>query len=127
VSRVHGKVRGAGVFSVFAGALILRTLLGARGKALWILPPAVRSSLGDREAAFNHDLGQRAASSGDILVLVGPRRTGPIREGGLAAGMDASRIEVVGSIAAAHSFLQNIAAPGDTILFENDLPDNYDE
>ncbi len=36
---------------VFGGALMLRTLLGARGPALWVLPAALRDRLGDQEAA----------------------------------------------------------------------------
>jgi UDP-N-acetylmuramoyl-tripeptide--D-alanyl-D-alanine ligase len=95
------------------------------GKRILVTPGFVE--LGDREAAFNRSLGELAASSCDILVLVGPRHTHPIHEGAVAAGMDASRIQVVGSVALAREFLQGIAGPGDTILFENDLPDNYDE
>jgi UDP-N-acetylmuramoyl-tripeptide--D-alanyl-D-alanine ligase len=83
--------------------------------------------LGDREEDFNRDLGRLAVSSCDILVLVGARHTAPIREGALSAGMDAESIEVFDSIGDARGFLQEIARPGDTILFENDLPDNYDE
>ena len=36
---------------VFTGALMLRTLLGARGTVLWVLPAAVRDQLGEQEAA----------------------------------------------------------------------------
>lgn len=36
---------------VFAGAIMLQALLGGRERALWLLPPAVRSVLGDREAS----------------------------------------------------------------------------
>lgn len=35
---------------VFAGALMLRALLGARGRTLWILPSAVRAQLREQEA-----------------------------------------------------------------------------
>ncbi len=36
---------------VFAGALMLRSLLGGAGRGLWFLPPAARSALGDPEAS----------------------------------------------------------------------------
>ena len=95
------------------------------GRRILVTPGFVE--LGDREVEFNRDLGRLARSACDILVLVGARHTAPIREGALDAGMDESRIEVVGSISAARSFLADVAQTGDTILFENDLPDNYDE
>ena len=104
----------------------LRVLAGmGDGRRILVTPGFVE--LGAQEEAFNRDLGRLAHAACDILVLVGPRRTAPIREGALAAGMDAARIEVVRSIADARGFLADIARRGDTILFENDLPDNYDE
>jgi UDP-N-acetylmuramoyl-tripeptide--D-alanyl-D-alanine ligase len=95
------------------------------GRRILVTPGFVE--LGDREAEFNHELGTLARSACDILVLVGARHTAPIREGAVDAGMDESQIEVVGSVSAARGFLAGVARPGDTILFENDLPDNYDE
>jgi UDP-N-acetylmuramoyl-tripeptide--D-alanyl-D-alanine ligase len=104
----------------------LRVLSGMRdGKRILVTPGFVE--LGAQEEAFNRDLGRLATAACDILVLVGPRRTAPIREGALGAGMSADRIEVVRSIADARAYLAHIARPGDTILFENDLPDNYGE
>jgi UDP-N-acetylmuramoyl-tripeptide--D-alanyl-D-alanine ligase len=95
------------------------------GKRILVTPGFVE--LGDREAELNRGLGELAASSCDILVLVGPRHTQPIHDGAVAAGMDTARIHVVGSVALAREALAGMAGPGDTILFENDLPDNYDE
>lgn len=95
------------------------------GKRILVTPGFVE--LGSKEEAFNRQLGELARSACDLLVLVGPRRTTPIREGALAAGMEPSRIEVVRDIAGARAYLASVAAPGDTILFENDLPDNYNE
>jgi UDP-N-acetylmuramoyl-tripeptide--D-alanyl-D-alanine ligase len=104
----------------------LRVLSQMNGGRRFLVTPGF-VELGEREDALNRDLGSLAASSCDILVLVGPRRTQPIREGAVAAGMDAAQIEVVQSVADAHTFLGRMTVAGDTILFENDLPDNYDE
>jgi len=104
----------------------LRVLQQMNGGRRFLVTPGF-VELGDRESELNRDLGSLAASSCDILVLVGPRRTLPIREGALSAGMDAARIEVVQNVAEAHKYLGRTTVSGDTILFENDLPDNYDE
>lgn len=104
----------------------LRVLSQMRGgKRILVTPGFVE--LGDKEAAFNRSLGEMAPTACDLLVLVGPRRTAPIREGALTAGMADSQIRVVSSISAAREYLATVAQPGDTILFENDLPDNYNE
>ena len=95
------------------------------GRRILVTPGFVE--LGDQEVTLNRSLGEQANAACDILVLVGPRRTAPIREGALSSGMDGDRIHVVSSIIAAREFLASIAKPGDTVLFENDLPDNYDE
>ena len=36
-------------------------------------------------------------------------------------------IRIAGSLQEAAEMLKTLTAPGDTILFENDLPDNYSE
>jgi UDP-N-acetylmuramoyl-tripeptide--D-alanyl-D-alanine ligase len=95
------------------------------GRRILVTPGFVE--LGDREREFNWELGRLARGACDILVLVGARHTAPIHDGALDAGMDPSAITVVDSVGAARRFLTEISRPGDTILFENDLPDNYDE
>ena len=42
-------------------------------------------------------------------------------------GFPEKSIVVVSSLAEAAERLKSLAGPGDTILFENDLPDHYDE
>ncbi len=48
-----------------------------------------------------------------------------MREGALAAGMAADRIVGVASLPEAQAWLREHVRPGDAVLFENDLPDNY--
>ena len=95
------------------------------GRRILVTPGFVE--LGDREREFNRELGRLAQGTCDMLVLVGARHTSPIRDGAVDAGMDPAAITVVDSVGAARGFLSEISRPGDTILFENDLPDNYDE
>ena len=63
----------------------------------------------------------------DIAILVGPKHTAPIREGLLAGGFDEKQIHTVQSLTEATALLGQMAEGGDTVLFENDLPDNYVE
>ena len=83
--------------------------------------------LGPEEAAFNRAFGEQMAQSADIAILVGPRHTAPIREGLLSKGFPAENIRTVASLQEAAQVMRGIARPGDTVMFENDLPDNYSE
>ena len=83
--------------------------------------------LGENEAAFNRAFGEQMAGCADIAVLVGPRHTAPIREGLLSAGFPEEQVYTVGSLTEAADLLRTLERSGDTVLFENDLPDNYSE
>ena len=59
--------------------------------------------------------------------MVGPRHTRPIYDGLLEAGFDSQHIFVSGSLAEASQEMGKMLRAGDVVLFENDLPDNYNE
>lgn len=83
--------------------------------------------LGDMEEELNREFGRQAATVCDHVILVGPRRTEPIREGLEQGGLPVARIEVVQDIGAATQVLAALTRAGDVVLFENDLPDTYAE
>ena len=95
------------------------------GRRIIVTPGMVE--LGEEEAAFNRRFGEKMASCVDDAVLVGPRHTAPIREGLLSAGFQESAIHTVSALAEVPELLKRLAKAGDTVLFENDLPDNYSE
>ena len=95
------------------------------GRRLIVTPGIVEG--GTDEAAINHNLGRQMAGSCDVIILVGPKRTVPIADGALEAGFDESQLHVVQNLEAATALLSQIGRPGDVVLFENDLPDNYSE
>ena len=109
------------------GARAALEVLGqfADGRKVLVTPGLVE--LGEREADENRALGAAAATVCDTVILVGPRRTAPIREGLLAAGFPEGRIVTVRGIGEVPAQLQRLVAAGDVVLFENDLPDNYSE
>ena len=103
----------------------MKVLRDFSGRRIVVTPGMVE--LGNQEAALNRQLGQAMAESCDVAVLVGLRRSQPLREGLLEKGFPEEQIHVVSSLEAAQKWLRENAGKGDTVLFENDLPDNYTE
>ncbi|BBM70809.1 UDP-N-acetylmuramoyl-tripeptide--D-alanyl-D-alanine ligase [Rhodothermus marinus] len=95
------------------------------GRRIVVTPGMVE--LGAREAEENRALGRFMAQHVDLAVLIGPRRTLPIQEGLREAGFPDDRIRVFRSLFEAQDFLKTYLQPGDVVLYENDLPDQYDE
>lgn len=83
--------------------------------------------LGEEEAALNRAFGEEMAGCVDVAVLVGRRHTQPIAEGLRAAAFSEENLYVVASLDEAAALLRQMGRSGDTVLFENDLPDNYSE
>jgi UDP-N-acetylmuramoyl-tripeptide--D-alanyl-D-alanine ligase len=81
--------------------------------------------LGERQEEENRRFGERAAAVCDLVVLVGPEQTAPIRAGLEAAGFAAGSLHVVADAGEAQELLARTTRRGDVVLFENDLPDLY--
>ncbi len=107
-----------------AAALDVLAAVPGRRKVL-VTPGMVE--LGERHAVEHKTLGRRAAAVCDTVVLVGPARTAPILAGLRAAAFPPEHVVVVASLAEATARLATLLGPGDVVLFENDLPDTYDE
>ncbi len=102
----------------------LRVLgLHEQGRRILITPGMVE--LGPVQDEENRRLGELAARYATDIVLVGAAQTRPIYEGILAAEFDPAHLHVFETHAEAVAWLQAEAAPGDTVLFLNDLPDTY--
>ena len=95
----------------------------SQGSRIMITPGMVE--LGPIEAEENRRLGQAAATVCDYVVLVGPEQTRPIREGLAERGFPADRILTARHADEVAEQLAGIVRPGDTLLFENRLPDTY--
>ncbi len=94
------------------------------GKRIVITPGMIE--LGDRQNDLNMELGRTIAHCADIAIIVGEYN----REA-LAGGIRAEGILPEGNIMEAATFthaqqmLSSVVAPGDTVLYENDLPDTF--
>ncbi len=83
--------------------------------------------LGEEESALNKAFGIQIASAADDAILVGPERTLPIKEGLLEAGFKENQIHTVTTLFEAQEWVAQHCKPGDTVLYENDLPDQFTE
>jgi len=103
----------------------LDVLASFEGRHVIVTPGMVEQ--GEREEEINRQFGAQMAGKCDEVILVGRRRTQPIVEGLRAAGIAAEHVHITGSLEEAAGVLGKIGRPGDVVLFENDLPDNYNE
>ena len=95
------------------------------GKKVLVTPGMVE--LGEKEYEENKRLGEHAADVCDLVILVGPKRTTPILEGLKAAKYPNQQIIVALNLEEVKQHLATQVQAGDVVLFENDLPDNYNE
>jgi UDP-N-acetylmuramoyl-tripeptide--D-alanyl-D-alanine ligase len=100
----------------------LETLLvaGAGGKTAVITPGMVE--LGRAQAEENRAFAEAASARVDHFVIVGRTNRSALREG--SANGRAS-VTVLGSRDEAVEWARENLAPGDAVLYENDLPDHY--
>ena len=83
--------------------------------------------LGENEAEYNREFGREMARCVDVAILVGKNRTLPMVEGLREAGFPEENIHRVDSLDASTRLLHSMVRPTDTVLYENDLPDHYQE
>ncbi len=93
------------------------------GRRILITPGMVE--LGDSENKYNQEFGAHAAKICDYIILVGLGQTKAIYEGLMREGFHADKVRLVKDLDEANQHLQDFIRPGDTVLFENDLPDLY--
>jgi len=95
------------------------------GRRIVITPGMVE--LGPQQDALNETFGRQMADSADIAILIGKRRAEPIIRGLEKGGFDPSNLHVVSTLDESTALLATLARPGDAVLYENDLPENYAE
>lgn len=95
------------------------------GKKVLVTPGMIE--LGEKEYEENRRLGEAAADVCDLVILVGPIQTKPIHDGLKAAEYPSQQIIVALNLEEVKQHLATHVQAGDVVLFENDLPDNYNE
>ena len=93
------------------------------GRKIVLTPGLVE--LGKSEDLENFEFGKLLASHTDKVIVIGKHNATMIINGLIEGGMDREDIIFAGSLAKGNDELNKIMQEGDVILFENDLPDNY--
>lgn len=101
----------------------LEVLSEFEGKKIVITPGLVE--LGKDEFNSNFGFGKDMAKVADFVIIDGVVNYESISSGLEFGGFDTSKILRAGSLTQAVEVLNTISSPGDVVLFENDLPDNY--
>lgn len=95
------------------------------GRKIIITPGMVE--LGADEAHYNRAFGGQIAESADIAIIVGKNRVLPILEGIREQGFPEENLYQVDSLNDSTALLNKIVHKDDIVLYENDLPDHYQE
>lgn len=96
------------------------------GQRIIITPGMVE--LGEIEEEENRKFGKAIGRENlDLIVLVGEERSRPILEGIKEEDSTAMNVRVVSTLFEANELVRKHAGAGDVVLYENDLPDVYNE
>ena len=94
-----------------------------QGKRIVVTPGMIE--LGDRQEELNREFGRKIATSADIAIVVGEYNREAIVEGIKSVSPRSAEIKIVDSFAESQRLLPTILSKGDTVLYENDLPDTF--
>lgn len=96
------------------------------GRRIIITPGMIE--MGEQQAEENRKFGRYIGKAHlDLVVLVGPDQTKPIKDGIEETDFSSENVRVVQSLYKANELIREYARPGDVILYENDLPDTFNE
>lgn len=93
------------------------------GRRILITPGMIE--LGDKQEHYNKILGEKSAKSADIVIVVGHYNRDAILDGLKSEGLPSDNVYAVDTFGEAQQVLGTIARSGDTVLYENDLPDTF--
>ena len=94
------------------------------GKRIVITPGMIE--LGDKQEYYNSKFGEHIADTCDVAIIVGKYNRDAIVSGIKSKGWEeGEKLHVVDTFQEAQSLLGTIARSGDTVLYENDLPDTF--
>lgn len=93
------------------------------GKRIIITPGMIE--LGDLQQKANEEFGRHIARSADVAIIVGHYNRDAIMAGIAQGPIKEENVHVADTFAEAQKLLGQIATSGDTVLYENDLPDTF--
>ena len=93
------------------------------GKRIIVTPGMIE--LGSQQYELNKNLGQHIGNNVDVAILVGEYNREALREGVESTGFPSDNLHIVATFNDAQAVLSTLLKTGDTILYENDLPDTF--
>lgn len=93
------------------------------GKRIVITPGMIE--LGAEQEKLNREFGRHIGNSCDIAIVVGEYNRDAIVEGIRDTDFDSDKIYIVDTFLEAQALLTPMLSKGDTVLYENDLPDSF--
>ncbi len=93
------------------------------GKRIVITPGMIE--LGTQQAFYNEKFGEHIAETSDVAIIVGEYNREAILKGIKSKEMPEENVHPVNTFNDAQALLATIAMVGDTVLYENDLPDTF--
>ncbi len=93
------------------------------GRKIVLTPGLVE--LGKIENVANLEFGKTLAAHADIVIIIGKHNAEMLINGLLDGGMERENIIFARTLKKGNEELNAIMKEGDVVLFENDLPDNY--
>ncbi len=112
-SNPSGSKMAVDVLSRFDGA----------GKRIIVTPGMIE--LGSEQYNLNREFGRHIAGNVDIAIVVGAYNRDAITEGIREGGFNEKSLIMVDSFNEAQQRLAGLLSAGDTVLYENDLPDTF--
>ena len=94
-----------------------------QGKRIIITPGMIE--LGKKQVEYNYILGKQIAEVCDYVMIVGRYNREAILKGLQEKNYPEDKVFVADTFTDAQARLAQIAQPGDTVLYENDLPDTF--
>ena len=94
-----------------------------KGKRIVITPGMIE--LGDKQYELNEALGVKIAECADVAIIVGEYNKDALLNGIKQGNRNNDNVHAVASFNEAQRVLASIAKAGDTVLYENDLPDTF--
>ena len=93
------------------------------GRKIVVTPGLVE--LGKIENVANAEFGKLLAKHADIVIIIGKHNAETLIHGLIDGGMQRDKIIFAKNLKKGNEELNAILTKGDVVLFENDLPDNY--
>lgn len=93
------------------------------GERIVVTPGMIE--LGERQYDANVEFGRNIARCADVAIIVGQYNRDAIMEGVNKGPIEKNNVHTVDSFKDAQALLAGIMKAGDTVLYENDLPDTF--